>query len=276
MKKTIRGQLLTFFTLFFIIVFSMTAIGSSIKRNDHSSTPTSETIIVDNEGDGDFTSIQEAIYSASNGSLIIVYSGIYDETIDIQKHIELQGIDEEYGSGTDEGKPVINGDGSGPVVNIEADYVIISGFHIKNGTIGILVNRVIDIVISYNILSNIDSDSNKATAIDIWTIEDMNIQIIQNEIKDNDNGIYIWNIIPKFGIIQKNNLINNAFGHISYHTTIKGLLGNDRQNLISENYWDNHMIPSLPKCILGKLFLKHFDISWILFDWKATQEPYEI
>ena len=49
------------------------------------------TIIVDINGDGDYTSIQSAVNSASAGDTIRVYDGTYNENVTIDKTISLIG-----------------------------------------------------------------------------------------------------------------------------------------------------------------------------------------
>lgn len=68
--------------------------------------------IVDNEGDGDFTTIQEAIDNASEGDFIWVYSGNYSGNIIINKTLNIIGIDQEYLNGNDTGNPYIWGGGA--------------------------------------------------------------------------------------------------------------------------------------------------------------------
>jgi len=91
-------------------------------------------ITVDDDGDGDFTSIKEAVSHASAGDVIEVYSGIYNEyNISITTpDVTLKGIPYELGNGTSTGKPFIDGKGLDVVLIILADNVTFSGFHIEN------------------------------------------------------------------------------------------------------------------------------------------------
>ena len=105
---------------------------------------TGDIIIVDDEGDGDFTFIQNAIDNATCGDIITVYSGMYNETVVIDKQLVLEGIDEEYENGGDTGNPVIDAQNAGTVVEIQANGVRITGFTIqdsKNGSAGIFIAR---------------------------------------------------------------------------------------------------------------------------------------
>jgi len=73
-----------------------------------------EIIIVDDENDGDFVRIKDALNYVNPGDTIEVYSGTYDEhTIIIdKKEITLLGISHELGHGYDTGKPFVNGPGT--------------------------------------------------------------------------------------------------------------------------------------------------------------------
>jgi parallel beta-helix repeat protein len=96
---------------------------------------TGDIIIVDDEGDGDYTSIKEALNSTDPGDTIEVYSGTYYEyDLDIEiEDITLKGILYELGNGNDIGKPLIHGQGKGKVMRIWAKRFTITGFRIENG-----------------------------------------------------------------------------------------------------------------------------------------------
>jgi parallel beta-helix repeat protein len=90
-------------------------------------------ILVDDDGDGDFTNIQDAIDSATAGDTIEVYSGEYNELVRVDKQLSLVGIDHEIGGGSGTGKPhvVVEGDEK-DIFLLTADYCNISGFHITS------------------------------------------------------------------------------------------------------------------------------------------------
>ena len=113
------------------------------------------TITVDNEGDGDFTTIQAA------GDEIEVYSGEYFENVIVNvEGITLTGIDMELGTGSDTGFPIINGGGLDDVLTIERDdgvifeTAVVSHFRITGTGVtsdaGIRVYLARDIELSYN------------------------------------------------------------------------------------------------------------------------------
>ena len=117
-------------------------------------------ITVDDDGDGNYTSIKEAVNHASAGDVIEVYSGTYNEyNISITTpDITLQGIPYELGNGNSTGKPFIKGKGLDNVIVIWADGVIVSGFHIENYGNGLVTTLCIatgnHCVVSDNYLTN--------------------------------------------------------------------------------------------------------------------------
>jgi parallel beta-helix repeat protein len=92
-------------------------------------------ITVDNEpGDGDYTSIKEALNHSSPGDTIEVFSGTYYEhgISIVVEGVSLIGIPHELGNGNDTGRPFINGEGKSTVFIVDVSNVTISGFHIEN------------------------------------------------------------------------------------------------------------------------------------------------
>ena len=95
-------------------------------------------------GLGNYTNIQDAIDAASNGDTVFVYNGTYCENVIVDKSINLIGEDRDI--------TIIDGEGSGDVVRIEADVVNVSGFTMANTSLpgsGILINSKYN-KISYN------------------------------------------------------------------------------------------------------------------------------
>ena len=123
MKKQVLTLTLVIFLTFATLVSTVTSI--QIQTTSLSST----TWYVDDDGSEEFTSIQEAINASSNADTVFVKNGTYIENIVINKSIKLVGESKE---GT-----IID-----PLtVIVEADEVDISnlGFHpIKNNTFMIL------------------------------------------------------------------------------------------------------------------------------------------
>lgn len=78
---------------------------------------------------GDFSTIQEAINAAENGSTILVDSGVYFEHVTINKTLTLLGADKE--------NTIIDGSNDGNVIVITADNVLVDGFTMRNSSRGL-------------------------------------------------------------------------------------------------------------------------------------------
>ena len=76
------------------------------------------------DGNGDHTSIQDAIDAAGSGDTIRVWEGTYTENVVVDKRMDLVG----NGSG----ETTIDGERISDVVRITADRVNISGFRMIN------------------------------------------------------------------------------------------------------------------------------------------------
>ena len=102
-------------------------------------------LIVDDEGDGEYTSIQAAINNASSGDAILVYSGRYVEQIIINKSLWLIGISSEYLSGNDSGKPLLLSPGDSPLnipaIQINANNVTCAGFLINSTSLSVDISQ---------------------------------------------------------------------------------------------------------------------------------------
>ena len=173
------------------------------------------------EGKGNYTSIQEAIDSASNNDTIFVGNGTYFENIKIKKPLELIGEDKKT--------TIINGNGSGIVINISVDYVKISGFTIMNG--GFMSaeesNAGIKIGSNNNTISDCNISSNKNYGIYLYA----NPKTINNIIK---NNIFFNN---RYGIFAFYAKTNNISSNIFTSNTDYGmyLQASSDDNLISDN-----------------------------------------
>jgi parallel beta-helix repeat protein len=91
---------------------------------DEGGVEAAQTIIVDAKGDGNYTTIQDAINASKPGDTIYIWSGTYYENIVVNRTVTL------IGNGT--AFSAINGGGSGDVVTVTADWVNITGLTITN------------------------------------------------------------------------------------------------------------------------------------------------
>ncbi len=218
------------------------------------------TIIVDDDGAGEYTTIQAAIDNASVGDLILVWDGIYEENITINKTIEVRG---NHSSTT-----ILTSVGTNnSVVNIAADNVTVSGFTIQNGEYtGIELIGCKKALLINNCITN--------NTYGIWIFLGRAHTLSQNTIQLNEKqGVYI-----NLGVQNQattNNFIQNNEDHQATHA----FFWNAFLTTGDQNYWDNHQ-GSNPKQIPGEFnpFFSLFDfpIPWTNFDWHPAETPNSI
>ena len=171
-------------------------------------------IIVDWNGTGHYSTIQAAVDNASEGDTIRVLPGTYNESITINKSLDL------VGSGVND--TTIEGGGIGDVIHVNCDDVNISGFFIngsgwKNGDAGIELsgseNCYIGEIAAMNCLKGIYlNDSN------------YNL-VVNNSCWDNEYGIYLG--ASMHNGISENMCDSNTYTGIS--------LFNSYSNMIESN-----------------------------------------
>ncbi|AKB24859.1 Cell surface protein [Methanosarcina sp. MTP4] len=92
-------------------------------------------IAVDDDGAGDFSSIQEAVDNAQEGDTILVNPGIYRENVEVYR--ELAIVADSSLSGDDGNRTYVIGDvPEYNVFNVNASNVTIDGFYITGGPSG--------------------------------------------------------------------------------------------------------------------------------------------
>ena len=153
------------------------------------------TLYVGGSGEGNYSSIQDAVDNASNGDTIYVYddSSPYYENVVINKSVNLIGETKET--------TIIDGEKKGNVIYVCGNGVHISNFTIQRGGEG-WPGAGIFIRSSDNVISN-------------------------NIIKNNGEGIIIMDLVSKHNKIRKNTVVNNTETGID--------LFNADGNIIKEN-----------------------------------------
>jgi len=147
LPNNVRRKGLYYFVLFFVAITLM-IIAAGIGEGKE--------IMVDDEGEGEYTSIQEAIDAAEDGDTIRVWEGTYYENVVVNKTVSLIGNNSD--------KTFIVGDTSTNVVHISADYVNMSGFNVT-GCGNHYSYGAIKVESSHNSLSNIHCYDNEAAGI---------------------------------------------------------------------------------------------------------------
>lgn len=199
----------------------------SIKNNDN-------ILYVGGNGPNNYTSIQDAINDASDGDIIFVYSGIYNESIILDKAINLIGEHRE--------KTIIHAiEGYG--VNITGSGININNFTITNGSWEYA--SVIIYKSQGNIISNCNFYNNDWSAIEIYSSDKnkiLNCNIYKNIIgvelrysKDNDifdcdvsyNGEGMWIAHSDCNKVSQCIFYENKWGGISLdHSSSNTILNN--------------------------------------------------
>jgi len=162
--------------------------GDTIYVDDDSTYPGNGTLL------WPYRYIWQSIENASAGDTIYVFNGTYYENVIVNKSISLIGEDRDI--------TIIDGGGSGHVIDITVDYVNISGFTIQNSGSG-PSNW-------YNAGINVSSDYNNLSG---------------NNITDNNCGIFLNHLSNT--VISGNDIVDNYYYGI--------VLNDSSNNNISEN-----------------------------------------
>ena len=132
-----RGKALGPIVLLIILIFVEINIIATI----HAETITLEnnlkqSIIVSKNSDGDYTTIQEAVDNAPEGSIVYVKKGSYSEIINIKKELSLIG--------EDKANTVINpiSEKNKYAIRLGAPGIIIKNFSITNGAPGLYTTGI--------------------------------------------------------------------------------------------------------------------------------------
>ena len=231
-------------------------------ENSYNSQPLSRNILqVDDEGDGDYISIQQAVHNANQGDLIEVYSGAYLEKININKSIVLKGIPWELGSGGDTGRPIIN---------LKDDLIITSdgneicGFTIEGAYHSIIMNTssnnfLHNLTISNNYIGLKIDDSSQNNSLNNNNFSSNYVSI---QLMNSSNNSFFNNVVSEsvYGILTidscKNSFIQN-------NISINGC-GVVIANSDNETYYNNNFFANLDSMILDNsqnILISHNSIS---------------
>lgn len=184
----------------------------------HFSTPSrnGSTIIVDDDPGQAHQSIQNAIDNATEGDTIRIWAGTYNEKVKINKTLTV------IGNGSAD--TIINGDGSGDVVNITANWVNVSHIKVTNsGTEwvegGIRVYYADRVKINDTECSNNQNQGIEVGYSDWITIEN-------NSLFDNTHcGIHTYD--SHYIRFQNNTCTDNGFAGIYPEKSMRLILSNN-------------------------------------------------
>ena len=172
------------------------------------------TLYVGGSGEGNYTSIQDAIDDASDGDTVFVYndSSPYYENIIVDKSINLVG--------EDKNSTIINGGSARDVVYVSADYVNITGFKIRMSGED-----------SYGI--HIFSNYNNINNNNLYDYQGIRVKdSIGNNISSNNFFVEEYCIVLNGS--EYNNIYNNYICNGSYSRRIV-LFSSSCNNIVSKN-----------------------------------------
>ena len=164
-NKTLAWILLLHLLFTFVIPTAMAELnnGYPIRPNNTVFTFSQTVWVPDN-----YTKIQWAINNASEGTTIRVRAGLYNETVVVNKTVSIIGENKD--------NTIIDAKGKGPLFNVKADNVVISGFTLRNGYSGVSLWQSKNTTIRGN---NID---NMAYGIKVY--QSSNSTIEENNVND--------------------------------------------------------------------------------------------
>ncbi len=186
---------------------------------------------------GNYTTIQEAINDSQSGDVVYVYNGTYHEHLIVDKSISLIG--------EERNTTIIDGDGSGDVVNVTSDWVNITGFTVKNsgpdgGDAGIELYHVQNCKVTNNTVTIdtygifLDSSANNTIYNDtashdrsgivlFWSFDNT---VIGNTLTpDSTNGIFLYS--SENNTIANNTSIDNGYGIYFWFAINNTVAGNN-------------------------------------------------
>lgn len=169
-----------------------------------------------------FDKIQDAINTSSDEDRIIVYAGVYNETLTINHKLDLFGEDKNI--------TIINGKDLGDIITINAEYTNISHFTISDSldeslNTAILINFG-NTIITDNIIINVNNGI---------SIEHCNNNLIyDNTVKEN-NGYGIRLNHSNYNEINYNNIMSNSNGLFLYNSSYNLIENNTYIKDNSEN-----------------------------------------
>ena len=170
---------------------------------------------VDGSGGADFSEIQEAINNASADDMIIVHSGVYYEHVYVNKSVTLKGI----------GYPVVDVNGSGSAITLNADGITLVGFTATNSSS--LFDAGIKVISSNNTITGNNVCNNSGAGICLYDSSSNNTITCNNVSNNDDDGIYLKSSNNN-NSITGNNVSNNNYGSINlYDSSNNSITGNN-------------------------------------------------
>lgn len=239
-------------------------------------TSTGKNVVIKGK-DGNYLTIMDAINVSSNGDIILVGEGVYNESLIVNKSITLIGKNKDT--------TIIGGNKTGDVIHITENFVNISGFTIKNSGNEDYptVDAGIGIYSDYNTIINNNFSSNDSCGIFIYRSSenlindnyffDKKYSIYMKHATENNISSNIVTSTSEYGIYleslsNKNTISDNIFSDNKYGARIKG----SKENEILRNIFRNNNM-GLYFCCGGSNNTIIFNIFLNNSEWNAKGYP---
>jgi len=219
-------QKITAIMVISLILFGLVSVRTCGSDNHCGSRANGITFYVGGAGEGNYSSIQDAIDNASTGDTVFVYNGTYYENVIINKTINLIGESKK--------NTVIDGGGGGNVIYMSADWVNITNFTIVNSGYGIVSPYAginFHSASSDNIILNCNISDNW---YGVWLRGGDRNSIIDCTISNSSDGI----LFEKYTYSKNNNIINCSISRCGAGISFEHSSDNNVINCnISNNWW---------------------------------------
>lgn len=193
-------RLFTLFAMFTMIGLIIPVVSIAVPGGSADADPRSlsKTWIVAADGSGDYTVIQDAIDSASDGDTIRIYSGIYYEKVIVNRRVDL------IGNGSSNTIVDSTGADHQDDIAVTTSYVNLSGFGCRNGYTGHLFGGI-TVSGSYCRIFN-NSCWNNHYGMILWS---GNNHVFNNNMSNNNkNGIHLTS--SSNNVIENNILMDSS------------------------------------------------------------------
>ncbi|UCH89203.1 MAG: fibronectin type III domain-containing protein [Thermoplasmata archaeon] len=189
-----------------IIVIFTAFVGLEVENSSGETVKGPSTIVVDWNGTGQYTTIQDAIDNATAGDTIRVYDGVYKENVNVWKKVKL------VGNGTS--RTIISAQKTFPAVRIKVNSAQVTGFTIngsgQNPPPGYFYPGIQLFAVDSVNYVNVYGNDIYSFVYGIWLKTGKNNDIYNNNIYNNTYGIYIDSITNSN--IHNNSCTNNTYG----------------------------------------------------------------
>ena len=259
-------------------------------------------LTVDDDGPADFSNISAALAASSNGDMIFVYPGIYEEhSLEVDKSVSL------VGSGAQQ--TVVVGENRADVLLVSSDGVLISNLSVVDTFRGIVSENCSMLsVVGCSFVEVFDgvyfdrgsggvvqecSFLNCSSGVFVGrspnvTVKDSSFMgcskglyfeesdegvLSDNVFEENEIGVY--SSYAQRNVFSKNSFINNTRDVLAIVLFYKGRLW--KNNFWQNNYWDTWIgvgVKVIWSALVVPINFVPIFLPWMQIDWNPAKQPY--